>query len=86
MNKTAQCDRILRLLEVALLKHENWHTRDSWVPLPDILDLHIASYTRRIHELRKAGHVIEMHSEYVGPNQRRTKYRLKRASAEGTAA
>lgn len=30
----------------------------EWVSLPAILDLHIASYTRRISELREQGFVI----------------------------
>jgi Helix-turn-helix domain len=74
-----QRDRILRLLEI--------QPSGNWVPLPAILSLGIASHTRRIHELRKVGHEIEMQSWYSGPNNRHTAYRLvKRASAEGTAA
>jgi hypothetical protein len=37
----------------------------DWVSLKDILALNIACHTRRIHELRKAGHVIEMKDEWV---------------------
>jgi hypothetical protein len=32
---------------------------DGWVALPEILDLKIASHTRRIFELRQDGHEIE---------------------------
>lgn len=45
---------------------------------PTLLRLGIASHTRRIHELRKAGHNIEMRDEYVG-GQRHTSYRLVKA-------
>jgi hypothetical protein len=45
------------------------------VGLPHILGLGIASHTRGIHELRKAGHIIEKREQYVG-HQRRVWYRL----------
>src|SRR5437867_1271840 len=32
--------------------------RGSWVPLPEILELGIAQYNARIHELRRMGFVI----------------------------
>jgi hypothetical protein len=43
--------------------------------LPAILRLGIACHTRRIHELRKAGHIIEIRDEWVG-RERHTAYRL----------
>jgi hypothetical protein len=61
-----QRERLLALLELA---------EQSWVPLPRILSLQIACYTRRIHELRKEGWQIEIAEERQG-RQRRTKYRL----------
>jgi hypothetical protein len=61
-----QCERILKLLE---------SYAPNFVPLPEILDLRIASHTRRIHELRKAGHVIEMREHREGM-ERHTEYRL----------
>jgi Helix-turn-helix domain len=64
--RLAQCERILRLLR----SYEG-----RFVPLPEILNLRIASHTRRIHELRKAGHNIEMHRELVD-GQTHTAYRL----------
>jgi hypothetical protein len=45
-----QSQRILELLRS--------HAGD-WVPLPEILELHIAQYSARIHELRLRGHKIE---------------------------
>jgi hypothetical protein len=65
-----QCARICRLLEQA---------KGEWVPLPRILDLRIASHTRRIHELRKAGVSVEMHSFWF-EGERRTEYRLQPAA------
>jgi helix-turn-helix protein len=64
--RKSQCDRILRLLR----SYEG-----RFVPLPEILDLRIASHTRRIHELRKIGYDIEMHREVVN-GQTHTAYRL----------
>ena len=66
MNKESQALRILALLRSR-----------EWVTLPEIMDLRIASHTRRIHELRKAGHNIEMEIERVG-TARHSKYRLVR--------
>jgi len=64
--RTTQCDRILALLQA----HQGY-----WVGLFRIMQLHIASHTRRIHELRKMGHVIEMKSHFIG-RQRLVEYRL----------
>jgi len=66
MDKINQAHRILRLL-----------ASQKWTPLPEILDLRIASHTRRIHELRKAGHVIERKEERE-KRSRRVWYRLVR--------
>jgi hypothetical protein len=66
----SQCQRILSCLESV----GQW-SRDGWVGLPHILGLGIASHTRGIHELRKAGHIIEKREQYVG-HQRRVWYRL----------
>jgi hypothetical protein len=64
--RLAQCERILRLLR----RYEG-----NWVPLPEIMSLKIASHTRRIHELRKSGHAIELRRESVN-GQTHTAYRL----------
>jgi hypothetical protein len=71
--RQTQCDRILFLLQAA---------EGRWVGLFRIMQLHIASHTRRIHELRKDGHVIEMQSHFIG-RQRLVEYRLvEKLSAE----
>lgn len=49
--------KILRLLQ----EYEG-----QWVPLPLILKLRIASYTRRISELRRMGFTIENETVWVG--------------------
>lgn len=49
----------------------------EWVTLPEILDLRIASYTRRISELRELGHPIECETEWIG-GIRHSKYHLVR--------
>ena len=67
-NRKSQEDRILNILEVYA---------PEWVPLNRILDLRIASYTRRISELRKRGHAVECQTERVG-NETHSKYRLVR--------
>jgi hypothetical protein len=66
MTRTTQEQRILNLLEAH---------RGEWVPLPKILDLHIAQYGARIYRLRRQGHAIENKSEYVG-QERHTWFRL----------
>ena len=68
MERKKQADRILHLLQ-------NPYDSDGWVTLWEIMELHIASHTKRISELRDQGHVIEKKEEKVG-RQRRTKYRL----------
>jgi hypothetical protein len=67
--RQSQADRIRQLLE------KYAHVPDRYVTLPMILNLGIASHTRRIHELRKAGYNIEMIESYAD-GQRRTAYRL----------
>ena len=64
MDKKKQSDRILELLSCGY-----------WITLPEIMALHIASHTRRIHELRKAGHVIERRDYWSG-SSRHVFYRL----------
>ena len=66
MDHKSQCDRILKLLT---------EYAPNFCPLPEILNLRIASHTRRIHELRKAGYKIELRDERVN-GQRHTAYRL----------
>src|SRR5579859_71212 len=52
--RQTQRDRILSLLR----------SRDgAWVPLPEILDLHISQFGARIFELRRQGFVIENRTE-----------------------
>lgn len=70
MNKQSQCERILNLL-----KAQDREIGSGWVSLKAILGLGIASHTRRIHELRTAGHQIEMEDVWEG-KQRRVWYRL----------
>jgi helix-turn-helix protein len=53
-HKLTQRDRLLRLLAEA---------KGAWVPLPAILALNIAQFGARILELRRAGHIIENHTE-----------------------
>ena len=69
MDKRAmsQAERVLALLQ----------SRD-WVPLPLILDLRIPCHSKRIHELRQAGHCIELRDEWVN-GSRHTAYRLRPA-------
>lgn len=47
----------------------------DWVPLPRLLSLRIASYTRRITDLRRKGHVILTRREWKD-GQLQTAYRL----------
>jgi hypothetical protein len=47
----------------------------EWVSLPDLLDLRIASYTRRISDLRDKGHDIICETEWVD-GVRHSRYRL----------
>jgi hypothetical protein len=49
-----QRDRVLELLIRA---------KGGWVPLPEILALHIAQYNSRVHELRKLGYAIQSRQE-----------------------
>jgi hypothetical protein len=54
MQRLNQRERILELLR----SHDG-----AWVPLPEILALHIAQYAARIFELRRAGYQIENRQE-----------------------
>jgi len=66
MSKNPQSLRILKLLQ---------SYNGNWVPLPEILDLRIACHTKRLSELRRAGHHIEIRDERVN-GIRHTSYRL----------
>ncbi len=66
-NRQTQCQRILELLRSAC--------RPGWVPLPRIMELGIASHTRRLTEIRRAGHTIEKREKYEG-HSRHVWYRL----------
>ena len=65
VTEDTQCEKLLALLKSKPI-----------VGLPEILDLHIASHTRRISDLRKQGYDIICHDEYVD-GQRHTKYELR---------
>lgn len=56
MEKITQQQRILNLLK---------SRPNEWVPLPQILDLHIAQYGTRIKELRASGHDIKNKTEWI---------------------
>jgi hypothetical protein len=60
----SQCDRLLALLR-----------SKKWVTLPQILDLRIASHSRRISDLRKQRYWIECEITVVD-GQRHSRYRL----------
>jgi hypothetical protein len=81
MGRAKQADRILALLQVS---------KGQWVSLPQIMDLHIACHTKRISELRRDGHIIELRDEYVHSFRgcvRHTSYRwLGRLSDEAKAS
>jgi len=62
--RQSQQDRILALLQ-----------SKEWVTLPEILNLRIASFTRRITSLRRAGWVIETEVTQVG-RERHSRYKL----------
>jgi hypothetical protein len=49
----------------------------EWVGLPEILDLRIASYTRRLSDLRDEGHIIECETSWV-KGVKHSRYRLVR--------
>jgi hypothetical protein len=66
MARQNQCDRLLALLK----SHEGY-----WVPLYNIMYLHIASHTARISDLRKQGFTIEKQERRLG-GQRLVEYRL----------
>jgi Helix-turn-helix domain len=56
--REAQCIRILNVLKGRI-------GNSGWVTLPEIMDPHIASYTRRISDLRQQGHNIECKTEWI---------------------
>ena len=66
MGKITQQQRILNLLKSRL---------NEWIPLPQILDLHIAQYGTRIKELRASGHDIKSKTEWVA-GERHSWFRL----------
>lgn len=65
-DRATQADRILGLLRSKPI-----------VSLTEILDLRIASYTRRISELREQGYDIECIKERQSNGDLHTKYKLK---------
>ena len=65
--RQTQANRILALLQAH---------KGEWVGLPKIQLLFIASHTRRIHELRADGWIIELQDTWVG-RERHTSYRLR---------
>lgn len=65
--KNTQHNRIL-----ALLRSYN----GDWVPLPKILDLHIAQYGARIKELRNEGYQIENKLLEIVNGEKHTAFRL----------
>jgi hypothetical protein len=56
-----------------LLTYFTYH-RGEWIPLPNLMNLRMASLTKRISELRAAGHVIQIREKRVGP-ERHVEYR-----------
>lgn len=80
--RKTQCDRLLallnskalRTLEGEIIRKSDGSAYWDWAALPEIMQLGIASHTRRIHELRKDW-IIVKREEYV-KGQRRTAYRL----------
>jgi hypothetical protein len=66
-----QCKLILYVLRL----YRDTPYNNGWVPLPKILELLIASHTRRISDLREAGYDVRCEDEWVD-GQRRTKYKL----------
>ena len=79
MSRATQCERLLNLLK----SHEG-----DWVSLPEIMALQLASHTRRIFELRQSlklqGYQIEIKSEWPGPDERHTWYKLSRIQPQLT--
>jgi hypothetical protein len=71
MNRETQCRRLLSLLEGG-----------RWIGLPEIMDLRLASHTRRLHELRKQGHIIQIDDQWVS-GRRQVRYRLLRPAEQG---
>jgi hypothetical protein len=69
--KSRQQQRILALLR-----------SKEWISLPEILDLRIASYTRRLSDLRELGFRIECETKWVN-GVRHSKYRLLPEMREG---
>lgn len=47
----------------------------EWIPLPDLMNLRMASLTRRIHEIRKAGFNVQMKDKWEA-RQRHVWYML----------
>ena len=64
-HRETQCMRLLALLQSKPV-----------VTLPEIMELRLASHSRRISDLRKLGYDIICHDEYVD-GQRHTKYELR---------
>ena len=64
-HRETQCERLLALLQSKPV-----------VTLPEIMELRIASHTRRLSDIRKMGYDIICHDEYLD-GQRHTKYELR---------
>lgn len=72
--RETQCQRLLRLLK----NHAGWtdgNGEQSWVSLPTIMNLGIASHSKIVSLLRAQGNNIEMERHTVN-GQLRTRYRL----------
>ena len=72
-----QADRVLDVLANALFEVPELYADYGWVPLPQLMDLRIASLTRRISDLRKRGFNVECKTEWID-GVRHSKYRLVR--------
>lgn len=85
-NRETQQDRLLELLESASAWATPYFPEDSWVSLPQILDLRprIASHTKIISNLREklrlVGSDIECEEKFVN-GEMHTRYRLVKKAA-----
>jgi hypothetical protein len=66
MSRPTQADRLLAFFK---------ERQGRWVQLSSIMNLYMACHTRRIHELRKRGFIIEMRDHYI-EGQRLVEYRF----------
>ena len=75
-HRRSQCDRILALIT---------SYGEFGCPLPEIMKLGIACHTKRIHELRQQGHLIECWMTTVD-GIRHSLYKYHGQLAKGNAA